>query len=123
MQILAEVEPEVLERLHIDVVPLEPALARWMEQDATEGVEKRLFDGTTVYFAPGTSITEEADGSWILCDRGGEAAARMSGDGFYFDFIRCPMRSWRRFPAALSTFTKTRTRRFWGGARASAWWA
>ena len=29
MQLLAEVEPEMLERLHVDVVPLEGPLAAW----------------------------------------------------------------------------------------------
>ena len=33
MQILAELEPEVLERLHVDVVPLDAATARWAEQN------------------------------------------------------------------------------------------
>lgn len=101
MQILAEVEPEVLERLHIDVVPLEPALARWMQQDASAGIAKRLFDGTTVYFAPGTNITEEKDGSWILRGSRGEPVARMPKDGFYFDFIRPTMSGRRIDPDAF----------------------
>ncbi|NPV08235.1 MAG: methyltransferase [Anaerolineae bacterium] len=92
MQILAEVEPEVLERLEIDVVPLEAATARWAEQDASQGVACDLFCGQRVYFPPGTDIREERDGSWVLCRPDGEPYARMPKDGYYFDFLRPTMR-------------------------------
>ena len=95
MQILAEVEPQVLERLHVDVVPLDASTALWAGQDAAEGVETRLFDGTKVFFPPGTNITEENDGSWALRRPDGVPYARMPKDGYYFDFIR-PTMSGRR---------------------------
>ena len=91
MQILAELEMEVLERLHVDVVPLESATALWAEQDARDGVRKRLFCGQEVYFPPGTIISEEADGSWLLRHQSGEPYARMPKDGYYFDFLRPTM--------------------------------
>jgi len=91
MQILAEIEIEVLDRLHADVVPLEAATARWARQDAGEGVRKRLFSGIDVYFPPRTNITSESDGSWVLRTIAGEPYARMPKDGFYFDFIRPTM--------------------------------
>jgi len=91
MQILAEVELEVLERLHADVVPLEAATADWAERDASEGVTRRLFCGLTVYFPPETDIAEEPEGSWVLQNAAGEAYARMPRDGYYFDFIRPTM--------------------------------
>ena len=100
MQILALVEPEVIERLHVDVVPLEAATARWFEQDAKEGVERELFCGQKVYFPPGTDIGEEEDGSWVL-RRGGKAHARMPRDGLYFDFIRTTMSGKRIDPKAF----------------------
>lgn len=91
MQILAEIEPEVIERLHIDVVPLEAATAEWAEQDARLGVRRRLFSGQEVYFPPGTAISEEADGGWLLHRANGEPYARMPKDGYYFDFLRPTM--------------------------------
>jgi len=101
MQILAEVEPAVLERLHVDVVPLDVAAIEWTGLDASAGVEKRLFDGTCVRFAPGTNITEEKDGSWLLVGRGGAPVARMPKDGLYFDFIRPTMSGCRIDPAVF----------------------
>jgi len=91
MQILAELELDVIERLHVDVLPLEAATARWAEAPASEGVERTLFCGRAVRFPPGTDIREEGDGSWVLLGAGGEAVARMPRDGYYFDFIRPTM--------------------------------
>jgi uroporphyrinogen-III decarboxylase len=101
MQILAEVEMEVLERLHVDVVPLDASDVAWARQNAQEGVKKRLFCGLDVYFQPNTNITVEQDGSWVLRNAAGEAFARMPKNGFYFDFIRPTMASKRIDPNAF----------------------
>jgi len=101
MQILAEVEIEVLERLHVDVVPLDAGDVEWVGQEAHQGVRKRLFCGLEVYFPPHTNITVEDDGSWTLRDAAGETFARMPRDGFYFDFIRPTMASTRIDPRAF----------------------
>ncbi len=91
MQLLAEVETEVLEHFHIDVVPLDASLGAWPLSQASKGVEKRLFSGTKVYFPPRTNIREEPDGHWLLCDQNGNAFAQMPKDGYYFDFMRPTM--------------------------------
>ena len=101
MQVQAEVEPEVLDRLHVDVVPLEAATARWARQDAKEGLKRRLFEGTTVFFPPATNLAVEADGSWTLRRADGTPYARMPKDGFYFDFIRTTMSGGRIDPNAF----------------------
>jgi len=101
MQILAEIEMRVVERLHVDVLPLEGATATWATQDAAEGVRRQLFDGTTVYFAPGTRIAEEPNGDWTLRDATGTAFARMPGDGYYFDFVRPTMSGHKIDPDAF----------------------
>ena len=88
MQILAELEPEFIDHFNQDVLPLETATATWADADASTGIERRLFEGTTVHFPPGTDIREEAAGSWVLCDADGSPYARMPRDGYYFDFIR-----------------------------------
>ena len=101
MQILAELEMEVVDRLHVDVLPLEPMTAQWVRQDAHEGVRKTLFCGLDVYFQPDTKIEERNDGSWVLKGRDGGNLARMPKDGYYFDFIRSTMASTRIAPDAF----------------------
>ena len=91
MQLLAEVETEVLEHFHIDVVPLDASLGAWPLSQASEGLGKRLFSGTKVYFPPQTNIREDPDGDWLMCDENGEGFARMPKDGYYFDFRRPTM--------------------------------
>lgn len=101
MQILAEVELEVLERLHVDVVPLDAGDAEWAGQQATAGVRTRLRGGPEVYFPPGTRIAVEADGSWSLLDAQSHPYARMPASGYYFDFIRPTMAAHRIDPHAF----------------------
>ena len=101
MQILAELEMEVIERLHVDVLPLEPMTMQWARQEAAEGVRKTLFCGLDVHFQPGTRIEEQEDGSWILKGAGGSDVARMPKGGYYFDFIRPTMASTRIDPDAF----------------------
>ena len=101
MQILAVVEPEILNRFHIDVVPLDTVTSTWAESEANAGVSRKLFDGTEVLFPAGTKVTEEGDGSWVLRGQDGAPFARMPKDGFYFDFIRPTMSSRRIDPDAF----------------------
>ena len=101
LQILGEVEIEFLDRVHADVVPLDVGAARWAGQAAEAGVEKTLFDGTHVFWPPGTRITEDADGSWVMHGAEGAPFARMPRNGFYFDFIRPPMSGRRIDPDAF----------------------
>ena len=91
MQILAMVEPEVIEHFHIDVLPLDVSLGTWPLAQASKGLPKQLFSGTKVYFPPGTNITQDRQGSWLLHDRAGNPYARMPKDGYYFDFMRPTM--------------------------------
>jgi uroporphyrinogen-III decarboxylase len=101
MQILAELEMEVIERLHIDVLPLEPNTAQWARQEAAKGVRKKLFCGLDVYFQPGTKIEKKKDGSWILKGSDGSDMAHMPKNGYYFDFIRPTMASRHIDPEAF----------------------
>jgi uroporphyrinogen decarboxylase len=91
MQILAEVELEVVDKLHVDVLPLDAGCPGWLGQPATAGRPRRLFCGQEVYFAPDANITEESDGSWVLRNAANDPVARMPRNGYYFDFIRPTM--------------------------------
>ena len=101
MQILAEVELEVADRLHVDVMPLDAFDAAWAGQDAALGVRQQLFCGMEAYFQPGTRFAVQDDGSWVLLDAEGSAYARMPAGGYYFDFITPTMASARIDPAAF----------------------
>lgn len=100
MLIMAALDPEVLERLHVDVLPLDPTVACWGRRPAEEGVRKKLFSGTDVYFAPGTDI-DEREAGWFLKDAGGRDLATMPDGGYYFDFLRPTMSGARIDPAAF----------------------
>ncbi len=91
MSMLPEVEPEVLQRFHVDVVPLEGSSAAWCETPAERGQKWTLFTGETVYVEPQARRRIEPDGSWVLLNAAGEIFARMPKDGFYFDFVRPTM--------------------------------
>jgi uroporphyrinogen decarboxylase len=93
MMILAEIEMEVLQRYHVDVVPLDAGDVDWTFQDADRGVQKHLFCGLEVFFQPNTDIAVKKDGSWTLQNTDGDAFARMPKDGYYFDFLGPTMSS------------------------------
>jgi uroporphyrinogen decarboxylase len=91
LDVLAQVEPEMMDRFRLDVLPVEAALCAWDDMDYSAGVCHRLYGGTDIWFPPGTNITHERDGSYLMRDARGEPYARMPADGFYFDFIRPTM--------------------------------
>lgn len=91
MQMLAELEFDVLERLHVDVIPVEDLTARWARQDPYEGEKRRLFSGLDVFFPPATDIVVDDADNWLLRNTSGEPYAEMPKNGFYFDFLRPTM--------------------------------
>jgi uroporphyrinogen decarboxylase len=101
MQVLAEVELEVLDRIHADVVPLEGSLASWCSARAQDGVQYEAFPGQKFWFAPGTRLEVELDGSKVLLNAAGRPYARMPRTGYYFDFIRTTMSDHRIDPKAF----------------------
>lgn len=83
---IAVVEDEVLERLHVDVVPLDLSIILSLIRPDSEWIPRRLFDGTQPLFPPGTNIAEDAEGNWILCHADGSRTAyKMPKNGYYFD--------------------------------------
>ena len=91
LDVLAELEPAVLARFRVDVLPLEANLSAWNEADASAGVRQAIYGGATVYFPPQTNITREPGGDWLLRDSAGKPFARMPAEGYYFDAIEGTM--------------------------------
>lgn len=106
LDMLAQVEPEVMDRFHLDVLPLEAALCEWDGMDHSAGVCHRLYGNADVWFPPGTNITHERDGSYLMRDAAGVLYACMPAQGFYFDYIRPAMSGG---PIAPSKFKPSHT--------------
>ena len=87
LDVLAQVEPEIVDRFHVDVLPLEANLCAWNAADYSAGAKQTLYGGTTVWFPPKTNITREPNGDYLMRDASGKAFACMPANGFYFDFI------------------------------------
>jgi hypothetical protein len=86
-QMLGEVEPDLAERLGLDVLPVEPAVQFFGLR--REGWKPwRLWDGTQVLVPGGFDVEVSPEGDWLL-HTGGDPAqpveGRMPRDGFYFD--------------------------------------
>jgi uroporphyrinogen-III decarboxylase len=85
---LAVIEEEILRRFHVDVVPLDLSILLHTSRPDHEWLPRPLFDGTEALFPPGTKITEDAAGNWILLNADGSPSSyRMPKDGYYFDDI------------------------------------
>ena len=83
---IAVVEEAVLQRLHVDVVPLDLSVILSLVRPDSEWIPRRMFDGTQPLFPPGTNIAEDDEGNWILLgDDGSPTAFQMPKNGYYFD--------------------------------------
>jgi hypothetical protein len=83
---IAVVDDAVLERLHVDVVPLDLSIILNVIRPDSEWIPRRMFDGTEPLFPPGTNIAEDAAGNWILLNADGSPTAfQMPKNGYYFD--------------------------------------
>ena len=83
---VAEVEDAVRKRLHVDVIPLDWAMAFNAVQPDRAWSKRNLFDGTPVLIPPDTRIGEDAEGNWVLLKPDGTPTSfRMPRNGYYFD--------------------------------------
>lgn len=86
-QMLGEVEADVVERLRLDVLPVEPP-AILFQLRREDWKPWRLFDGTEVLVPGRFDVDVDAEGNWLLHtggDRARPVEGRMPRDGFYFD--------------------------------------
>jgi hypothetical protein len=88
-QMLGEVEMDVVERLEIDVLPVEPPI-QFFGLRRENYKPWRLFDGTEVLVPGQFEVEEDSNGDYLLHDQGDKTRpveARMPNDGYYFDKV------------------------------------
>lgn len=86
-QMLGEVELDLVDRLHIDVLPVEPP-ALFFNVKRERYKPWRLFDGTDVLVPGDFNIEVDSDGSWLIRDGGNldrPVVGRMPKGGYYFE--------------------------------------
>lgn len=84
-QMLGEVEMDVVERMELDCLPVNPP-AMTMGLRAGNWQPWTLMDGTEVMMPGDFSVDVGLDGDWLF-PAGGPHVCRMPRDGFYFDSI------------------------------------
>jgi len=85
---IASVEEAVMQRFHLDVVPLDVSSALHDVRPDSEWLPKTLYEGAEGLLPPGTAIGMDADGRWILLDEHRNPTSfRMPRDGYYFDDV------------------------------------
>ncbi len=86
-QMLGEVELDLVERLGVDVLPVE-SLVKYFGLRRENYKPWTLFDGTAVLMPGQFDVDVDERGDWLLHDEGDPAkpiVARMPKDGYYFD--------------------------------------
>jgi len=86
-QMLGEVEPDLVERLGIDVLPVEP-LVQFFGLRREKWKPWRLWDGTEVLMPGQFDVEVDAEGGWLIHHQGERSQpvdGRMPKGGFYFD--------------------------------------
>lgn len=86
-QMLGEVEADLVDRLNIDVLPVEP-LVQFFGLRRENYKPWILWDGTEVLMPGQFDVETDAEGNWLLHeegDPGNPIVARMPKDGYYFD--------------------------------------
>jgi hypothetical protein len=87
LQMLGEVEMDVVERLGIDVLPLEPPL-QFFGLRRENWKPWKLWDGTEVLVPGQFDVEVDTEGNWLLHtegDHGKPVEGKMPRDGYYFD--------------------------------------
>jgi len=83
---IASVEEKVMQRFHVDVVPLDVSSAVYDVRPDSEWDLKTLYQGAEGLLPPGTNIGTDSEGDWVLLDQDGKPTSfRMPREGYYFD--------------------------------------
>jgi uroporphyrinogen-III decarboxylase len=88
-QMLGEVEMDLVKKLHIDVLPVEPPTL-WFGIKRENYKPWKLFDGAPVLIPSDFNVEVDEEGNWLLHEGGNfkkPLVAKMPKDGYYFDFL------------------------------------
>lgn len=85
---IAAVEVEIMQRFHVDVVPLDISSVAYDGCPDDEWLDKTLYEGAEGLLPPGTGIGTHPEGDWVLLDAQGQPTSlRMPREGYYFDDV------------------------------------
>ncbi|HEC62707.1 MAG TPA: hypothetical protein ENI27_10725 [bacterium] len=85
---IASVEEEVLQRFHVDVVPLDVSSAVHDTRPDSDWIPKTLYPGADGLLPPDIKIGTDSEGRWaLLAENGDLTSYRMPREGYYFDDI------------------------------------
>ncbi len=85
---IASVEEAIMQRFHLDVVPLDISSAVQDMTPDSEWTLQTLYQGAEGLLPPHSAVGTDSDGRWVLLDPAGNPTSlRMPRDGFYFDDV------------------------------------
>ncbi len=85
---IASVEEAIMQRFHLDVVPLDVSSVMSDASPDADWVPKTLYKGAEGLLPPCTNVGTDSEGRWaLLDDKGNQTPFRMPREGYYFDDI------------------------------------
>ena len=85
---IACVEEAMMQRFHLDVMPLDTSSVLDDLRPDSDWQPKTLYDGAEGLLAPGTAIGTDPEGRWALLDsKKNLTSLRMPREGYYFDDV------------------------------------
>lgn len=113
-QMLGEVTMDLVERFHLDLLPVEPEAIFFKHLLNRDYKPWTLFDGTKVLMPGKFSVETSPEGHWLLHEDGDlkkPVIARMPKNGFYFDSLA--ITGWNKdyTPPSIESFKQSDWRR------------
>jgi uroporphyrinogen-III decarboxylase len=106
LMIASVVEEEVMQRFHLDVVPLDTSSVLDDERPNSDWTEATLYEGAQGLLAPNSALGIDEEGRYMLLDSAGRPTSfRMPQGGPYFDDIGFDRRGRTIDPAEFTPVT------------------
>jgi uroporphyrinogen decarboxylase len=99
---IASVDQEILQRFHVDVVPLDVSSVVQDGRPDSEWTPRTLYEGAEGLLPPDVDVSLDSEGRWVLLDsEGNPTTFRMPLGGYYFDDIAFDRTGAKINPAAF----------------------
>jgi uroporphyrinogen decarboxylase len=99
---IASVDQEILQRFHVDVVPLDVSSVVQDGRPDSEWRPRTLYEGAEGLLPPDVDVSVDSEGRWALLDaEGNPTTFRMPRGGYYFDDIAFDRTGAKIDPAAF----------------------